>query len=82
MSAFQGADVPQGGPPDSEGLERRTQFPSAPAASGMWRLGSKYRVHVYEVLAGGDRPVATFVRPEDAAEAVEAHNWLVGGGAR
>ncbi len=42
--------------------------PSARQAEAPWRVGSHYGIHVYE----GDRPVATFHRPEDAARAVAA----------
>lgn len=41
-----------------------------PCDCGQWRVGSKYGIHVYE----GDRPVATFLRPDDAKLAVEAVN--------
>lgn len=43
-----------------------------------WRVGSHYRVHVYD----GERPVATFLREQDAAAAVAAHNALEPFGAR
>lgn len=36
------------------------------AADGPWRVGNHYGIHVYE----GDRPVATFHQPEDAAQCV------------
>lgn len=36
---------------------------------GTWRVGTHYGIHVYE----SERPVATFHRAEDAAEAVELH---------
>lgn len=42
-----------------------------------WRVGRSYGIHVYEVgetSPDGDRPVATFLRPEDAALAVAAVN--------
>jgi transcriptional regulator with XRE-family HTH domain len=44
--------------------------------AGPWRVGQHYRVHVYEVTEGDgqDRVVATFLRPEDAAAAVDAFN--------
>lgn len=35
-----------------------------------WRVGRSYDIHVY----AGDRPVATFHRPEDAYRAVQAAN--------
>lgn len=50
-----------------DGDERPAVSPAG-QDSGPWRVGSSYRIHVYE----GDRPVATFHRPEDAAEAVAA----------
>lgn len=35
-----------------------------------WRIGNHYKIHVYE----GNRPIAAFHRPEDAAIAVADHN--------
>ena len=39
-------------------------------ASGPWRVGRHYPIHVYE----DNRPVATFFDADDAAAAVAAHN--------
>ena len=44
--------------------------PSAGQDTEPWRVGKHYGIHVYE----GDRPVATFHRPEDAQRAVDAVN--------
>jgi len=41
-----------------------------PPRPAPWRVGQHYGLHVYE----GERPVATFHRPEDAARAVDAVN--------
>jgi len=56
---------------DEFGVDLDTEFtPSAGQAPGPWRVGQHYGLHVYE----GDRPVATFHRPEDAARTVAAVN--------
>lgn len=47
--------------------------PRATAGVGLpWRVGRHYGIHVYE----GDRPVATFHDPEEAALAVAAVNAM------
>lgn len=55
------------------------------ARRGLWRVGSNYGIHVYEIgptSPEGDRSVGTFHRPEDAAEAVAAVNAARHGTAR
>lgn len=47
---------------------------SVTPGSGQWRVGQHYGIHIYE----GDRPVATFHRPEDAKRAVAAVNGQPG----
>jgi hypothetical protein len=70
-------------PPAREPIERplpgrtegRTNGRVAPEPEETWRVGRSYDVHVYAVgptSPHGDRPVATFTRPEDARRAVDA----------
>lgn len=51
-------------------MEQRDGAAPEPGRVERWRVGSHYGIHVYQ----GDRPVATFHDPEDAARAVRAVN--------
>ena len=72
--------MPLPAPPAAGAARPEADAPVAKAGeddAGGWRVGSHYAIHVY----AGDRPVATFMSPDDARRAVNAVNCAASPGA-